>query len=87
MPKNATQYQIAVDKEQHKRKLELFKEQYFVERSLKSKVINAFDETYLTDIKEDSIGCNNVSIHAIFKNLYKSYGKVVDADYEQTLGP
>ena len=53
---DATQYQIVAAKELHKKKLNLFKEQRFVERSLKSKVINAFDETYLIDIKEDHIG-------------------------------
>ena len=37
---DGTQYQIAAAKEQHKRKLELFKEKRFAERILKSKIIN-----------------------------------------------
>ena len=44
---DATQCQIAAAKEQHKRKLKLFKEKRFVERSFKIKLINAFDKTCL----------------------------------------
>ena len=77
---DATQYQIAAAKELHKKQLNLFKEQRFVERSLRSKVINAFDETYLIDIKEEHIGCNNVSIPTLFNHLFKNYGKITDAD-------
>ena len=77
---DATQYQIVAAKELHKKQLNLFKEQRFVERSLKSKVINAFDETYLIDIKEDHIGHNNVSMPRIFNHLFKNYVKTTDAD-------
>ena len=77
---DATKYQITAAKEQHQRKLELFKEQSFLERSLNSKLINAFYETYFIDIKEKHIGCNNFSIPDMFDHLCKSYGKVTDAE-------
>ena len=62
------------------KKTELSKEWRFAELSTKSKLINAFDETCLMDIKEEPIGCNNVSIHNMLAHLHKSYGKVTDAD-------
>ena len=77
---DSTQYQISAAKEQHKRKLELFKEQRFVERGIKNKLINAFDEIHLIDTKEEQIGYNNKSISNIFDYLWKSYEKVNDAD-------
>ena len=77
---DATQCQIAAAKELHKKKLNLFKEQRFVERSLRSKIINAFDETYLIDIKEDHIGHTNVSMPSMFNHLFNNYGKITDAD-------
>ena len=80
MPTDATQHQIAATKEQHKKQLDIFKEERFLERSLKSKLINAFDETYLIDIKEDHIGYKNFSMPNIFKHMCKCYGKVTDAD-------
>ena len=86
---DATQYQIAAAKELHKKELNLFKEQRFVERSLRSKVINAFDETYLIDIKEEHIGYNNVSMPTLFNHLFKNYGKITDADLlanKETMG-
>lgn len=80
MQAGATQYQIVHAKEQHKKKLELFKEQRFVERALKSQIINTFKETYLLDIKEDHIRYNNVSISNIFQHLHRNYGKITNAD-------
>ena len=80
MANDATQCQVEASKEQHKIKLQLFKEQRFVERIPKSKFINAFDETNLIDIKEEHIGYNNRSIPDTFAHLYKSYGKVTDTD-------
>ena len=50
---NSTQHQITTAKEQHKRELRLFKEQSYVERCLKNQTINAFDEIYLLDIRDD----------------------------------
>ena len=76
----ATQSQIAMAKEQHKKRLELFKEQRFLERAIRSQVVNAFEETYLIDLKQDHIGYNNVSIPNMFKHLNKYYGKITDAD-------
>ena len=43
MATDATRHQIAAAKELYKKKINLFKEQRFVERSLKSEVINSFD--------------------------------------------
>ena len=63
---NATQYQIAAAKEEHKIKLQLFKNQKFVERSLKSKLINAFDETCPACIKKEHVGFNNKSTPTCF---------------------
>ena len=60
--------------------LELFKEQRFAERVIRSQVANAFEETHLIDFKRDHIGHNNVSIPDIFKHLNKYYGKITDAD-------
>ena len=80
IPDNATQYQIAYAKEEHKKKLDLFKEQRFVERALKSQVINAFDETYLLDIKQEYVGYKNIIIPKIFDHLFTNNGKITDAD-------
>lgn len=77
---NATQHQIAYAKEEYKKKLELFKEQRFVARALKSQVINAFDKTHLLDIKQDHVGYNNISIPKIFDHLFTNYGKIIDTD-------
>ena len=78
---DVTQYQIAATNELHKKKINLSKEQRFVERSLKSKVINDFDETYLMCIKEDYIVHNNVSAPDMLDHLHKHQGKVNDADF------
>ena len=78
---DATQYQITATKDQHKRKVRLFKEQFFVERSLRNKVINTFDETYLLDIKKKYIKCNNGSMHSTFKHLCRRCGNVTDDDF------
>ena len=42
--------------------------------------MNAFDETYLLDIKEDYIEHNNVTIPYMFKNLCKNYRRITDSD-------
>ena len=76
---DTTQYQIVAAKEQHK-KLGLFKEQPFVERSSKRKIINAFDKIHIIEIKEDHVVYNNVKITNTFEYLCKCYGKVTDAD-------
>lgn len=80
IPTGATQHQITHAKEEHKKQLKLFKEQRFVERALKSLIINAFEETYLLDLKEDHIGYNNVDIPGLFNHLCRHYGKITDAD-------
>ena len=80
IPEGATQHQITYAKEEHKKQLKLFKEQRFVERALKSLIINAFEETYLLDLKEDHVGYNNVDIPGFFNHLYRHYGKITDAD-------
>ena len=80
MQKYDTQHQVSATKEQPKKQLELFKERRFLDRRLKRKIINAFDETHLLEIKEDHIGYNNVSIPDMFKYVFKCYGKVTDAD-------
>ena len=58
----------------------MLKEQRFLERAIRSKVANAFEETCLIDLKQDHIGYNNVSIPNMFKHLNKHYGKITDAD-------
>ena len=58
----------------------MIKLQRFAEISLKKKVVNAFDETCLTNIKEDYIGCNNFSMSNTLKHLCKRYVKATDAD-------
>ena len=57
----------------------MLKEQRFLERAIRSKVANAFEETCLIDLKQDHIGCNNVSVPFMFKHLNKHYGKIMDA--------
>ena len=47
---------------------------------MRSKIINAFNETYLIDIKEEHIRYNNVSISTLFNYLFKNYSKMTDAD-------
>lgn len=47
---------------------------------MKSLIINAFEETYLLDLKEDHAGHNNVDIHGFFNYLCRHYGKITDAD-------
>ena len=80
MASDKTQYQIAAAKELHKKKLNLFKEEHFVKRSIRSKIINTLDETYLIDIKEKHIRYNNISISTLFNHLFKNYSKITDAD-------
>ena len=92
MSTDTTQFQRAVTKEQNKKQLELFKEQRFAERSLKSKIINVFDQIYLLDIKEDRIGCSNVSMPDVLKHLFKWWSvecirSVMRSCYENTLMP
>ena len=55
-------------------------QQRFAERVLKSLIINAFEETYLLDLKEDHVGYNNVDILGFFNHLCRHYDKITDAD-------
>ena len=77
---NDNQCQVATDKELHKLKLCLFKEQCSVERAAKNHNSNAFDETYLLYIKKDHIGSNTITTSDIFKHLHKRCGKITDND-------
>ena len=43
-------------------------------------MINAFDKTYLLDIKQEHVGYNNITIPKIFDHLFTNYGKITDAD-------
>ena len=57
-------------------------EQRFAERASKSLIINAFEETYLLDLKEDHAGYNNVDIPGLFNHLCRHYGKITDESLE-----
>ena len=82
IPANATQPQIASLTSTHKEEKRLYKEQEAVKKALKNQITQAFDETYIEELKQPHTGYNNISIQNIFSFLYRTYGKITTIDLE-----
>ena len=77
---NATQYQIAIAREQHHENLRLFREIQAVERALIQQIVGAIDPKYLRALRNSATQQINKTIPEIFTHLFETYGDITTED-------
>ena len=82
IPEGSTQPQIAAITNRHKEEKRLYKEQECIKKALKNQLTQAFDETYIEELKNTYTGYNNVLIQNMLDFLYKTYGQITSIDLE-----
>ena len=82
IPQGSTQPQIAALTSRHQEEKRLYKEQESLKKALKNMITQAFDETFIEELKHPYTGYNNISIPDIFTFLHKTYGNITSIDLE-----
>ena len=83
IPAGSTQPQIAAITSRHQEEKRLYKEQESLKKALKNQITQAFDETFIEELKHPCTGYNNVSISEIFTFLCQTYCNITSIDLEE----
>ena len=82
LPQNVTGAAVVIGKQirQHKEELHIFRQVENSDLTLKSQLIDVFDETYFRGLRNRHTGFSGVSYFRMISNLYVNYGTITAVD-------
>jgi hypothetical protein len=82
---NALTHQVTISKHQHAAEKEIFEIFMDIHKKLKQQIIDAVDDTYLAELKHQTLGYEACSAVDLLIHLTTSYGQIHDEDIQANL--